>query len=138
MKLYDRRLFWLLVMPCVFWWMVIPIHQVHGQSALVKVLMFLSSVLLIAWLKYRESFFKGVERRGLERWSFYLLAVVGLAWIATATLGRQQVETIEREAPAIGLLIRTTVALVFIAYMWLWGHIKTESEAVTAGSGKSL
>ncbi|HSK44973.1 MAG TPA: hypothetical protein VLA83_13925 [Candidatus Binatia bacterium] len=135
MKLSDRRLFWLLVTPCTLWWVVIPTHQVPSQTFLVKMLMFLNTVLLIGWLKYREHLFKGVERRGVERWSFYLLAAVGVAWIAAASLGRQQLEVIEHAAPTVGLLVRTTAALVFIAYMWLWGHVRTEPDAVLATSG---
>jgi hypothetical protein len=116
------------------WEVVVPIHQVPRQTLLVKMLMFLNTVLLIGWLKYREQCFKGVERRGIERWSFYLLAAVGVAWIAAASLGRQQLEAVERETPTVGLLIRTTAALVFIAYMWIWGHVRTEPEGV-ASSG---
>jgi len=135
MRLYDRRLFWLLVAPWILWWVVIPPYQVSRQTVLVKMLIFLNTALLIGWLKYREHLFRGVERRGIERWSFYLLAVMGVAWIAVASLGHHQLEAIDREAPTVGLLIRTTAALVLIAYMWLWGHVKTEPDAVLASSG---
>ena len=137
MKLSDRRLFWLLVTPCALWWVVIPTHQVPSQTFLVKMLMFLNTVLLIGWLKYREHLFKDVKRHGIERWSFYLLAAVGVAWIAAASLGRQQLETIERETPLVGLVIRTTAALVFMAYMWLWGHVKLSRTQVTTSGEKS-
>jgi hypothetical protein len=119
----------------MLWWVVIPTHQVTSQTFLVKMLMFLNTVLLIGWLKYREHLFKGVERDGIERWSFYLLAAVGVAWIAAASLGRQQLEAIDRAEPTVGLMIRTTAALVFIAYMWLWGHVRTEPDAMLATSG---
>jgi drug/metabolite transporter (DMT)-like permease len=135
MKLSDRRLFWLLVTPCMLWWVAIPTHQVPSQTFLIKMLMFLNTVLLVGWLKYREHLFKGVERRGMERWAFYLLLAVGLVWIAASSLERQQLYAIEREAPIAGLLIRATAALVFIAYMWLWGHVRTEPDAVLATTG---
>jgi len=60
---------------------------------------------------------------------------VGLVWIAASSLERQQLYAIEREAPIAGLLIRATAALVFIAYMWLWGHVRTEPDAVLATTG---
>jgi drug/metabolite transporter (DMT)-like permease len=132
MKLYDRRFFWLLVTPWVLWWVFIPSYQVARQAFLVKMLMFLNTVLLIGWLKYREHLFRGIERSGRERWFSYFLAAIGVAWIASASLGRQQMEALDRESPAVGLLIRTTAALIFIAYMWLWGHVKTEPDAAVS------
>jgi drug/metabolite transporter (DMT)-like permease len=137
MKLYDRRLFWLLVTPCMLWWVVNPIHQVFRQNLLVKMLVFFNTALLIGWLKYREHLFRGVERRGIERWCFYVLAAIGVSWIAAASLGRAQLEAIDLETPTVGLLIRATAAVVLVAYMWLWGHIKTEPDLVTANGGES-
>ena len=124
----------------MLWWVVTPGNALSDlqHGVLVKLLVFLNVVMLIGWLKYREHLFRDTKRQGIEQWLFYLLAAMGVAWIATASLANHFLEAINRDKPVMGLLIRTTAALILVSYMWLWGHVKREPDLDPGNAAKSL
>jgi hypothetical protein len=129
MKVSDRRCFWVLVTPAMLYWVISPTLQALGvfrRNLLSDTLIFLNTALLICWLKYREHLFRGHDRQGRERWVFYLLAALSVIWVTTAALQRRALEGLTQERPLLGMMIRTGAAVVLIAYMSLWGHVKAE------------
>jgi hypothetical protein len=132
MRVADRRWFWVLVIPAMLYWIFFPTVEALGifhRTLLGDALIFLNTVLLVGWLKYREHLFRSYDRQGGDRWLFYLLAALSVMWMITAVVERRALDSLNLDRPMVAVLVRAGAAAVLIAYMSLWGRVRTEPVA---------
>jgi hypothetical protein len=124
-KLFDRRWFWLLITPLMFFWLI-PLNTGNGfllkvqRSTLVLGFMMANRILLGAWLKYRERLFQGVGLKQGHRWVFLALVIpVAIFILIPSTLKPEFFDRMYRINPVLGFSLQALMVLA-CGYL-LWG-----------------
>jgi len=124
-KLFDRRWFWLLITPLMFFWLI-PLSTGNGfllkvqRSSLVLGFIVADMILLGAWLKYRERLFQGVGLKQGHRWVFFALVIpVAIFIVIPSMLKLDFFDRMYKTNPVLGFSLQALMVLV-CGYL-LWG-----------------